>query len=57
MTKKSSRVDFDSDDETYDPKSQRRPLMKGESIPAIPTLAEQVRMAGEASLKARPGGR
>jgi len=59
MSTKSEKSQLDSDDESFDPKAQRRSLKKGECIPMIPTLAEQVQMAWAANEKAaaRPRGR
>jgi hypothetical protein len=41
-------------DEVFYPKSQRRALHKDEVVPHIPTLYEQIDMAGMASSNLKP---
>ncbi len=45
------------EDEVVDPKGRTRPLMKGEIVPHIPTMYEQLDMLSRASEKARTHGR
>jgi hypothetical protein len=53
MAKNPSHMDADFDDgDVIDPKSQRRPLQQGESVPPIPTMVEQMAMAWAAGTKA-----
>jgi hypothetical protein len=43
-------IDYDADDnEVVDLKSQRRPLQKGETVPHIPTMLEQMDSAWAAA--------
>ena len=56
MTKATSKTmacDMDEDEVSY-PKSQRRSLHKDEIVPHIPTLYEQLDMAGVAANKPKP---
>ncbi len=45
--------DLDDDEVVY-PKSQRRALHKDETVPHIPTLYEQIDMAGVAASNLKP---
>ncbi len=46
----------DADDDVIDLRNQRRPLQKGETVPHIPTMFEQMDMAWAAAnqVKAKP---
>ena len=52
-TAKSMACDMDDDEVVY-PKSQRRSLHKDETVPHIPTLYEQIDMAGLAASNLKP---
>ena len=52
-TAKSMACDMDDDEVIY-PKSQRRSLHKDESVPHIPTMYEQIDMAGIAASNLKP---
>jgi len=52
-TSKTMACDMDDDEVAY-PKSQRRALQKGEVVPHIPTMYEQLDMAGLAANKPKP---
>ncbi len=45
---------FELDDDVVDPKSQRRPLHQGETVPPVPSLYEQLEMAAKALDRSRP---
>lgn len=47
-----SGIELDSDNDTVDTKCHTRPLAKGESVPRIPSMVEQMDMAWAASNKA-----
>jgi hypothetical protein len=51
---KASTMACDMDDEVIAPKSQRRPLHKGETVPHIPTMHEQMDMACAAANRSKP---
>ncbi len=57
MDKIPARAESEPDDEIIDPKSQRRPLKRGETVPHIPTLLEQLEMARVASAATRQQSR
>lgn len=46
--------DYDADDETTEPKTRRRPLQRGESIPPVPTMVEQIEQAWKAANDSKP---
>lgn len=46
-------IDMDDDEVVY-PKNQRRSLHKDETVPHIPTLYEQIDMAGAAATNLKP---
>lgn len=52
-TAKTMACDMDDDEVVY-PKSQRRSLHKDESVPHIPTMYEQLDMAGMTASKPKP---
>lgn len=54
-TAKTMACDMDEyGDEVFSPKSQRRSLHKDETVPHIPTMYEQIDMAGVASNNLKP---
>ncbi len=57
MNKNPANTEFDPDDDIVEPKSQRRPLNRGETVPHIPTLIEQLDMVWAASAKIKPRSR
>jgi hypothetical protein len=46
-----SGIELDSDNDSADTKCHTRPLAKGESVPRIPSMLEQMDMAWAASNK------
>lgn len=54
-TAKTMACDMDEyGDEVFYPKSQRRSLHKNEAVPHIPTMYEQLDMAGTSANKPKP---